>query len=115
MAIDKNQGILKTLHNCAAACHYCASSCLDEPTVQHLTTCIKIDLDCADICTTTAAFVARISPHAPHLMKECTEICLACARECDKHAAMGMEHCRLCAEACRQCAEACSLYIGSAA
>ncbi|WP_255497938.1 four-helix bundle copper-binding protein [Flavobacterium sp. I3-2] len=35
------------------------------------------------------------------------EICNACAEECEKHVAMGMEHCRECAEACRKCAQAC--------
>lgn len=105
--MEKNIGLLKALGNCAAACHYCATACLDEQDVQMLTSCIKLDLDCADICQVTAAFVARVSPHAPHLLKECAEICEACSKECEKHA--HMEHCRLCAEACRQCAEACSV------
>jgi hypothetical protein len=32
--------------------------------------------------------------------------CLACAEECDRHAAHH-QHCRLCAEACRRCKKAC--------
>ena len=68
--------------------------------------CIKLDMDCAQICEITAAFISRGSDHAEHLKKECAEICRKCAEECGKHS--HHEHCRECAEACRKCAEACS-------
>jgi hypothetical protein len=32
--------------------------------------------------------------------------CLACAEECDRHAAHH-EHCRVCAAVCRRCKQAC--------
>ena len=72
-----------------------------------LAKCIKLDIDCADICTLTASLIARSSEHGKHLLKECAEVCNACAEECEKHAQMGMEHCKTCAEACRRCAEEC--------
>lgn len=72
-----------------------------------LSKCIKIDIDCAEICSLTASLLARVSEHGNHLVKESMEVCNACAEECDKHAEMGMEHCRMCAEACRACADAC--------
>ncbi len=105
MITDTHASLLKALNNCTAACQFCAISCLDEPMVGQMRDCIKLDLDCADICQTTASFFARVSPHAQHFLHECAEICDACAAECEKH--RHMEHCRLCAEACRQCAEAC--------
>ncbi|WP_046368662.1 four-helix bundle copper-binding protein [Flavihumibacter petaseus] len=106
MTTHSHTGLLKALNNCAAACHFCAVSCLDEPAVANLVACIKTDLDCAAICLAAHGFVSRISPHAPHVLRECAEICALCAAECEKHAAH-MDHCRLCAEACRACEEAC--------
>jgi len=105
MAHEKNHLLLEALNNCAAECNHCTTACLDEGDVKMLTRCIKLDIDCADICQITASFVARGSEHAIHLMKECAEICEACAEECERHA--HMEHCRKCAAACRYCAEAC--------
>lgn len=105
MAHEKHEGLLEALTNCAAACNHCAMACLDERDVKMLARCIKLDLDCADICQLTAKLLSRDSEHAIHLLKECAEVCQACAEECEKHE--HMEHCRKCAEACRNCAEAC--------
>lgn len=105
MTSTQNTQLLPLLAECAAACNLCASACLGEKDVHMLAVCIKLDLDCAQICTVSASFVARGSLHAGHLLKECAEICLQCAEECEKHA--HMEHCKRCAEACRKCAEAC--------
>jgi hypothetical protein len=106
MAHEKNQELLNALNNCAAECNHCAIACLEEQDVRMLARCIKLDIDCADICQLTASYVARGSEHANHLLKECAEICDACADECEKHS--HMEHCRKCAEVCRACSEACS-------
>lgn len=100
----KNQQLLTALAECAASCNMCLTACFDEQDVKMMATCIKIDMDCAQICATTAAFVARGSTHAKHLLKECAEICTKCADECAKHKT---DHCQKCAEACRKCAEAC--------
>jgi hypothetical protein len=105
MAHEKNQELMNALNNCAAECNHCATACLDEQDVKMLARCIKLDIDCADICQLTASYVARGSEHSNHLLKECAEICEACAEECEKHA--HMQHCRKCAEVCRHCAEAC--------
>lgn len=107
MVHEKNQGLLDALNDCAAVCNHCATACLEEKDVKMLSNCIKLDFDCAAICSLTAGFVARGSAHASHLFAECADICNACADECEKHAQHGMEHCKECAEACRKCAEAC--------
>lgn len=107
MSHEHHTQLIAALNNCAAECNHCATACLDEQDVQMLSTCIKLDLDCADICKVTAALLARGSEHGKHLLKECAEICNACAEECEKHA-HHHEHCKRCAEACRSCAEACT-------
>ena len=106
MAHEKNQSLIEALNNCAAECNHCATACLEEQDVKMLSRCIKLDLDCADVCQLTASLVARGSEHASHLLKECADICDACAEECEKHAEH-MDHCRACAEECRRCAEEC--------
>ncbi len=105
MAHEKNKQLLEALNNCAAECNHCATACLKEKDVKMLARCIRLDIDCAEICQLTAAYVARDAEHVNHLLKECADICEACAEECEKHS--HMEHCRQCAEACRHCAEAC--------
>lgn len=103
----KNKALIDALNDCAVACNACASACLDEQDVKMLAKCIKIDLDCAVICSLAVTLLARNSVHGKHVMNECEEVCNLCADECEKHAKMGMEHCKECAAACRKCAAAC--------
>ena len=105
MAHQQNKQLMDALNNCAAECNHCATACLDEQNVKMLSKCIKLDMDCAEICTLTASLIARGSAHGKHLLKECAEVCNACAEECEKHT--HMEHCKQCAAACRACAEIC--------
>ena len=44
---------------CAQTCTACADACLAEDTVADLVFCIRTDLDCADICTTTGSILTR--------------------------------------------------------
>jgi hypothetical protein len=99
-----NPSLLSILAECAAACNYCSTACLQEENVKMMAECIRLDMDCAQMCELTAAFVSRNSDHANHLLKECAEICDKCAAECSKH---NNDHCKACAEACSKCAEAC--------
>jgi hypothetical protein len=61
-------------------------------------------MDCAQICRTAAAFMARGSDFARDLCRLCATVCTACGDECAKHP---MDHCQACAQACRACADAC--------
>ena len=105
MSHEQNKGLLEALANCAAECNHCATACLDEKDLKMLARCIKLDIDCAEICSLTASFVSRGSEHAQHILNECADICEACADECEKHS--HMEHCKKCADACRSCADLC--------
>ena len=106
MSHEKNQKLIKVLQDCANECNHCTTACLDEPNVKALINCIKLDIDCAEICRLTISLLARGSEHGKHLLKECAEVCDVCAAECEKHA-HHHDHCKKCAEACRTCAEAC--------
>ena len=113
MAHEKNQVLIDALNNCATECGHCAMACLDEDDVKMMVKCIKLNIDCAEVCRLTASLLSRGSEHGHHLAKECTEVCDACAEECEKHA--HSQHCRECAEVCRHCAEECRNMAGVAA
>ena len=99
-----------TCFDCAEACEYCATACLemhDTDSKGHdMTACIKLCRDCADICTLCGRLTARGSQFMKSFMVVCAEVCEACAAECEKHAGH-IAHCKTCAEACRKCAEEC--------
>jgi hypothetical protein len=105
MSHKENKKIIDVLNDCAAECSHCMIACLDENEVKTLAKCIKLEIDCAEICRLTASYASRGSEHAAHIMMECAEICNACAAECEKHSYM--EHCKRCAQACINCAEEC--------
>jgi hypothetical protein len=71
---------------------------------------IRLYLDCADVCTVTAAVLSRQAEHDPivteSLLGVCAAACRSCGDECERHARMH-EHCRVRAEACRRCEQAC--------
>ena len=96
--------------DCAATCSACADACLGEATVAELIACIRLDLDCADICAATGAVAVRGTGRHEvtlgRLLEACAEACRRCGDECAKHAEMH-EHCRICAAACRRCEQAC--------
>jgi hypothetical protein len=95
---------------CGETCTMCADACLSEDGVADLRKCIRLDLDCADICDATGRVLARQTeydaPTSKAQLESCREACRTCAEECERHAEMH-EHCRICAEACRRCGEAC--------
>ena len=95
---------------CSEACTACADACLSEDMVADLTKCIRTDLDCADICATTARVLSRHTGYDANisrsLLEACATACKACGDECQQHAEMH-EHCRICADACRACEAAC--------
>ncbi|MFH9821463.1 four-helix bundle copper-binding protein [Streptomyces sp. NPDC017230] len=96
---------------CAQACTACADACLSEDMVSELTKCIRTNMDCADICPTTAAVLSRHTGYDANItraiLQACATACKACGDECASHADMH-EHCRVCAEACRRCEQACN-------
>ena len=103
----QNKELLQKLAACAAACESCMDACLSEEDIKKMVNCIRTDRDCAKICMVTSSFIASNSEHAPHLVKECQEICRLCAEECEQHE---MDHCQECARACWEAERACKNY-----
>lgn len=103
---DESMGkIRQSLIACEEACRSCAEACLSEKDIDMLRTCIRIDLECAEICALTARLVLTGSRFSGSAFGLCAGACEACSQECAEHSLM--DHCRKCSEACRICAEAC--------
>lgn len=102
-----------TLHHCIEECSTCHSTCLNTLTYclerggHHAAAAhVRLLIDCAEICQTSANFMMRGSMLHAEICAVCAEICSQCADDCvrfqdDTH----MQHC---AEACQRCAESCS-------
>ena len=101
---------IEACYECSGACTLCADACMSEESAAELRKCIRLNLDCADICDTTGRVIARQTEYDAGTSKAqiqaCVEACETCGEECKRHADHH-EHCRVCAEACRNCAEAC--------
>lgn len=110
---ETNDALIRCIeecYSCAQACTSCADACLGEEKVTSLTQCIRLNLDCADICNITGRIATRRTGSDEEMIRRmlgaCAAACRLCAEECEKHAQMH-EHCRICGEACRRCMSAC--------
>ena len=100
---------IDTLSDCAQACIADVDADLSEQNLTEMVTCIRLCLDCADVCTATIGVISRQASYDANvtrpLLQACVAICKSCGDECERHA--HMRHCRVCAEACRLCEQAC--------
>ena len=107
---DVLAGTIDALSDCAQACTADADADLREQNLAEMIKCIRLCLDCADICTATAAVTSRRTAYDANvtrpLLKACVVSCKTCGDECERHA-RHHEHCRVCEQACRRCEQAC--------
>ena len=112
--INADAGVLATaidaLSDCAQACIADTEADLSEQNLAEMVKCIRLCLDCTDVCTATMGIVSRQTEYdanvARPLLQACVAICKSCGDECERHAPHHA-HCRVCAEACRRCEHAC--------
>jgi uncharacterized protein DUF326 len=101
---------IDALTDCAQACTADTDADLNEQNVTDMVKCIRLCLNCADVCTATIAVTSRQAEYdanvAKPLLEACAAICKSCGDECERHAQMH-EHCRICEQACRRCQQAC--------
>lgn len=102
---------------CAIACTLCADDCLSEQHVAELVKCIRLNLDCADVCATTSRVVSRQTEYDANLtrsaLQACITTCRSCGDDCRSHGEQGMEHCRVCADQCDQCRRSCEALLAA--
>ena len=79
--------------------------------------CIRLCLDCADVCAMTAKVLSRQSEPDLEVVRQAIELCAttchACATEALRHAPWHA-HCQICAACCQTCAERCAALLDAA-
>jgi hypothetical protein len=94
--------------DCAQACTADTDADLSEQNLVEMVKCIRLCLDCTDICTATGAVISRLAEYDASatrpLLEACVAICKSCGDECERHAHYG--HCRVCERACRELLDA---------
>jgi hypothetical protein len=98
--------------DCVSACTDCAAFCLAA--VNHCLSLggrhsepghVRLLLDCAEICQTSANYMIRGSDLHARTCSACAEVCSECAASCEQ---MGEdEQMKACADACRRCEAEC--------
>jgi Domain of Unknown Function (DUF326) len=113
---DLLAGAIDALSDCAQACIADADDDLSEQNIAEMVKCIRLCLDCADVCTATVGVTSRQTEYDANvtrpLLEACVAACRSCGDECERHAGM-YEHCRVCAEACRRCEQACRQLVAA--
>src|ERR1700750_2817205 len=96
---------IDAISDCAQACTADTDADLGEQDLTEMVTCMRLCLNCTDVCTAAAAGISRPADwdaDVPRpLLQACVAICKSCGDECERHA--HMPHCRVCTEACRRC------------
>jgi hypothetical protein len=69
---------------------------------------MRLMLNCAEICQTSANFMLSNSTLSSRLCGICAEACEACAKSCEQVGDM-----EECIKVCRECAESCRQMAGS--
>jgi hypothetical protein len=118
MSADALIQCIETCILCEQTCSSCADACLGEDDPKQLARCIRVNLDCADVCNATARMLSRQLHSDRTLLTQqvalCAIACALCAAACERHAAE-FEHCRVCAVMCRRTEHECREAIVSLA
>jgi len=98
------------LENCAACERTCTetlAAVLSRPDTESRVDAalVRLLMDCADICGTSAHFLMRRSWLHASTCRACADVCAACAGACE--GAIGDADLARCAQACRRCAASC--------
>jgi hypothetical protein len=127
MRAIKRDHVSERMQECIDDCNNCHAACLEtveyslEKGGDHATEAhIRLLLDCAEICQTSANFMLRNSPLHAIICAACAEICERCAVECerfpdDMQMAACARMCRTCAESCKEMAATGTLSEGRGA
>lgn len=103
-----SQNMQKCIQNCLDCHGICLNTvtyCLQQGGMHAEPAHIRLMLDCAEICQTSANFMLRGSELHLSTCGVCAEVCERCATSCEQ---MGDDaQMKACAEMCRRCAESC--------
>ena len=99
--------LLNTVQNCASVCEQMVTAMLGTPDIDARRTQIRLLVDCANICTLMASYLAANSPFAKPLASLCAVVCEACGSEC---ARFPDQMSQMCSQICLNCAQECAMF-----
>ena len=92
--------------DCHKACVQTLPYCLQTGGHHAEANHIRLMMDCAEICQTSANFMLRGSDLHEHTCAACAAVCERCAVDCERMSD-GDSRMAACAEMCQRCADAC--------
>ena len=106
------------MERCIALCQEChevclrnVPHCLEKGGKHAAASHIRMLLDCAEICETSANFMIRGSELHTETCRACSEVCQRCASDCQR---LGDDpEMQECADVCLRCAESCAQMAGA--
>lgn len=105
-AMSKNmQACIQSCADCHRVCLETLAYCLDQGGPHSESDHLRLLLDCAEICQTSANFMLRGSDLHPMTCEVCSEVCAECGDSCERFDED--RQMQRCAEICRKCAEMC--------
>jgi hypothetical protein len=102
---EQMQDCIQQCLTCQRVCLETLAYCLDKAGPHAETAHIRLLLDCADICQTSANFMMRGSELHILTCEVCADICAECADDCESFE--GDPRMRECERMCRACADSC--------
>lgn len=105
-ACEDMKHCIQLCQDCHALCIQLIGHCLQLGGRHAAPDHIRLLMDCAQMCTITADYMARGSSFHDRTCGLCSEICRLCAESCEQ--VQGEDQLvKQCAEMCRRCAESC--------
>ena len=101
---------IQNCQDCYRACLQTLAYCMDQGGRHAQPQLLRLLMDCADICATSAAFMLRRSDLHAHTCAACAEVCRRCGDACE--AISDDLRMRALADTCRHCAESCAAMAG---
>ncbi|MEN6616085.1 MAG: four-helix bundle copper-binding protein [Syntrophorhabdus sp.] len=105
---DKRTEMEECIRKCIECYRVCTETtmhCLEKGGKHAEQSHIRLMIDCAEMCGTSAHFMVRKSVFHGRTCGVCAEICQTCAEDCQRFPDdPAMKHC---AEVCMSCAESC--------
>ena len=110
---DYSEQMLVCIQNCQdchRACLQTLAYCMKQGGRHAAPEHLRLLMDCADVCLTSAAFMIRGSDLHAYTCAACAAVCERCADDC---AEMGDDlRMKALADTCRHCAESCRAMAG---
>ncbi len=96
--------------DCHSVCTETVNYCLQKGGPHAEPNHIRLLLDCAEICQTSADFMLRGSDLHHETCGVCADVCEQCAADCDHFGDDKVM--KACADTCRKCAQSCRQMAG---